>query len=94
MLNYVIRRILYAIPLVMGVNLITFTLFFGVTSPRQMAVQFNDEELQQFHDVKAAFDPAGILNPGKGVPALRFCQEYRSLEHKQHTHEHTEAAHG
>ena len=40
MLNYVIRRILYAIPLVMGVNLITFTLFFGVTSPRQMAVQF------------------------------------------------------
>jgi glycolate oxidase len=66
----------------------------GVEKIRQMAVQFNDEELQQFHDVKAAFDPAGILNPGKGVPALRFCQEYRSLEHKQHTHEHTEAAHG
>ena len=66
----------------------------GVEKIRQMAVQFNDEELQQFHDVKAAFDPAGILNPGKGVPALRFCQEYRSLEHKQHTHEHREAAHG
>jgi len=40
MLNYVIRRTLYAIPLVMGVNLITFALFFGVTSPRQMAMQF------------------------------------------------------
>lgn len=40
MLHYVIRRILYAIPLVMGVNLITFVLFFGVASPRQMAMQF------------------------------------------------------
>ena len=66
----------------------------GVEKIRQMAVQFNDEELQQFHDVKAAFDPVGILNPGKGVPALKFCQEYRSLEHKQHKHEPTEAAHG
>ncbi len=66
----------------------------GVEKIRQMAVQFRDEELQQFHDLKAAFDPAGILNPGKGVPALRFCQEYRSLESKQHTHDHTDAAHG
>jgi glycolate oxidase len=66
----------------------------GVEKIRQMAVQFNDEELQQFHDVKAAFDPAGILNPGKGVPALRFCQEYRSLEHKQHKHDTVDAAHG
>jgi len=66
----------------------------GVEKIRQMAIQFNDEELQQFHDVKAAFDPAGILNPGKGVPALRFCQEYRSLEHKQHKHDTVDAAHG
>ncbi|EMP55269.1 glycolate oxidase, FAD-linked subunit [Marinobacter santoriniensis NKSG1] len=66
----------------------------GVEKIRQMAVQFNDEELQQFHDVKAAFDPTGILNPGKGVPTLKFCQEYRSIEHKQHKHEQTDAAHG
>ena len=66
----------------------------GVEKIRQMAVQFNDEELQQFHDLKAAFDPMGILNPGKGVPTLKFCQEYRSLEHKQHKHEMVEAAHG
>ncbi|MEC7816759.1 MAG: FAD-linked oxidase C-terminal domain-containing protein [Pseudomonadota bacterium] len=66
----------------------------GVEKIRQMAVQFSDEELQQFHDVKAAFDPTGILNPGKGVPTLKFCQEYRSIEHKQHKHEETEAAHG
>ena len=66
----------------------------GVEKIRQMAVQFNDEELQQFHDVKAAFDPTGILNPGKGVPTLRFCQEYRSIEHKQHKHEQAGASHG
>src|SRR5690554_4585345 len=66
----------------------------GVEKIRQMAVQFNDEELQQFHEVKAAFDATGILNPGKGVPTLKFCQEYRSIEHKQHKHQQADAAHG
>jgi glycolate oxidase len=66
----------------------------GVEKIRQMAIQFNDEELQQFHNIKSAFDPSGILNPGKGVPALKFCQEYRSLEHKQHKHEQPDSAHG
>lgn len=52
----------------------------GVEKLRQMAVQFNDQELAQFHALKAAFDPAGTLNPGKGVPLLKHCQEYRALE--------------
>ncbi|SFL81402.1 FAD-linked oxidase C-terminal domain-containing protein [Marinobacter zhejiangensis] len=67
----------------------------GVEKIRQMAIQFNDDELAQFRDVKAAFDPDGILNPGKGVPTLRFCQEYRSLEHKQHDiHSNADSTHG
>jgi peptide/nickel transport system permease protein len=37
MLNYVIRRVLYAIPILIGVNLITFTLFFVVNTPDDMA---------------------------------------------------------
>jgi len=37
MLNYIIRRILYAIPILIGVNLITFTLFFVVNTPDDMA---------------------------------------------------------
>ena len=37
MLNYIIRRILYGIPILIGVNLITFTLFFVVNSPDDMA---------------------------------------------------------
>ena len=41
-----------------------------------MCVQFTAEELAAFHRVKAAFDPAGLLNPGKAVPTLRRCAEF------------------
>ena len=37
MLAYIIRRLLYAIPILIGVNLLTFTLFFVVNSPDDMA---------------------------------------------------------
>src|SRR3990167_8706351 len=37
MLAYIIRRIIYAIPILIGVNLITFALFFMVNSPDDMA---------------------------------------------------------
>ncbi|MGV3532575.1 MAG: ABC transporter permease [Chthoniobacteraceae bacterium] len=37
MLSYIIRRLLYAIPIVFGVMVITFFLFFVVQSPRAMA---------------------------------------------------------
>ena len=34
---YIIRRVLYAIPILIGVNVITFALFFVVNSPDDMA---------------------------------------------------------
>ena len=37
MLTYVVRRMLYAIPILIGVNLITFALFFVVNTPDDMA---------------------------------------------------------
>ena len=37
MLNYVIRRLLYAVPILIGVNLVTFALFFVVNTPDDMA---------------------------------------------------------
>jgi len=37
MLAYIIRRMLYAIPILIGVNLITFLLFFVVNTPDDMA---------------------------------------------------------
>lgn len=37
MIAYIIRRLLYAIPILIGVNLLTFVLFFVVNSPDDMA---------------------------------------------------------
>ena len=37
MIGYIVRRILYAIPILIGVNLITFALFFVVNTPDDMA---------------------------------------------------------
>ena len=37
MLAYILRRTLYAVPILIGVNLLTFWLFFIVNSPEDMA---------------------------------------------------------
>ena len=37
MLAYIVRRLLYAIPILVGVNLLTFALFFVVNTPDDMA---------------------------------------------------------
>lgn len=37
MFNYLVRRILYAIPILLGINILTFALFFMVNSPDDMA---------------------------------------------------------
>jgi peptide/nickel transport system permease protein len=37
MLAYIVRRVLYAVPILIGVNLITFMLFFVVNTPDDMA---------------------------------------------------------
>ena len=52
----------------------------GLEKLRQMPAQFVDEEISQFHAIKAAFDPMGTLNPDKGIPTLKRCQEYRALK--------------
>ncbi len=40
MIAYIIRRVLYAIPILVGVNVITFLLFFVVNTPDDMARMF------------------------------------------------------
>ena len=47
----------------------------GVEKLDTMCEQFNTAELDQFHRVKAAFDPAGLMNPGKAIPTLARCSE-------------------
>lgn len=51
----------------------------GMEKINQMCVQFEALELTQFHAVKAAFDPQGLLNPGKAVPTLHRCAEFGAM---------------
>ena len=37
MLAYIVRRVLYTIPILIGINFITFVLFFEVNTPDDMA---------------------------------------------------------
>jgi glycolate oxidase len=54
----------------------------GIEKINQMCTQFRTAELVQFHGIKAAFDPEGLLNPGKGVPTLHRCAEYGAMRVK------------
>ena len=51
----------------------------GVEKINQMCAQFKPGELEMFHAIKAAFDPSGLLNPGKAVPTLRRCAEHGAM---------------
>jgi len=56
----------------------------GIEKLRQMPLQFSEAEIGQFQAIKQAFDPESLLNPGKGIPTLKQCQEYRALAHGDH----------
>jgi glycolate oxidase len=54
----------------------------GVEKLNSMCVQFSPAERAQMFALKEAFDPAGLLNPGKVIPSLQRCAEYG----KMHVH--------
>jgi len=51
----------------------------GIEKVNSMCVQFSAEENEQMFGVKRAFDPNGLLNPGKVVPTLHRCAEYGKM---------------
>lgn len=51
----------------------------GIEKINQMCSQFATPELEIFHALKAAFDPLGLLNPGKAVPSLYRCAELGAM---------------
>ncbi|MCU7839511.1 MAG: ABC transporter permease [Candidatus Thiodiazotropha sp. (ex Troendleina suluensis)] len=70
MMAYIIRRILYAIPILIGVNIITFMLFFVVNSPEDMArmnlgmKRITPEAIQQWKEERG-YDKPTLYNKAK-----------------------------
>ncbi len=73
MLAYIIRRVLYALPILMGVNLITFTLFFVVNSPEDMArmqlgaKHVTEEAIDKWKAERGYDKPLLINNQASGI---------------------------
>ena len=51
----------------------------GVEKLNSMCTQFTTEENLQMFALKNAFDPKGLLNPGKVIPTLNRCAEYGKM---------------
>jgi glycolate oxidase len=51
----------------------------GIEKLNSMCVQFSPAEREAMLALKTAFDPAGLLNPGKVIPTLHRCAEYGRL---------------
>jgi len=71
MLRYIIRRILYAIPILIGVNLLTFALFFVVNTPDDMArmqlgVKYVTPEAIENWKIERGYDKPLLLNDDQG----------------------------
>jgi glycolate oxidase len=55
----------------------------GIEKLSSMCVQFSSAEREQMLGLKHAFDPAGLLNPGKVIPTLVRCAEYGKMHVKR-----------
>jgi glycolate oxidase len=51
----------------------------GVEKLSSMCVQFSPAERERMLALKHAFDPEGLLNPGKVIPTLNRCAEYGKM---------------
>ncbi len=47
----------------------------GVDKKGYMPAMFSESDLEAFHRLRCAFDPAGLANPGKVMPTPRLCGE-------------------
>ena len=70
MLAYITRRLLYALPILFGVNLFTFVLFFGLNSPddiarMQLGAKYAGAEAIERWKTEHGYDKPMFLNPAR-----------------------------
>lgn len=76
MYAYIIRRVLYAIPILIGVNVITFALFFMVNSPDNMArmqlgiKHVNQAEIDKWKQARGYDKPLFINTRAAGIQTV------------------------
>ena len=76
MLTYIIRRLCYAIPILIGVNLLTFILFFIVNTPEDMArahlgdKYVTEQAVEDWIKEKGYHHPLFYNGEAKGLEAL------------------------
>ncbi len=77
MINYIFKRIIYAIPILIGVNLLTFTLFFVVNSPDEVArlhlgnKRVTQEQIQSWNEQRGYNFPLFINTSEKGLNKIK-----------------------
>ena len=85
MLAYILRRLLYAIPILVGVNLITFALFFVVNTPDFPS------SYEQYPQIAALGCLAEVDQAPFGrirvphLPGVRETRTYAVMEEVKHT---------
>ena len=76
MIAYIIRRILYAIPILIGVNVLTFVLFFVVNTPDDMArmhlgmKHVTPEAVEKWKEERGYNKPLLINSQAEGVEVI------------------------
>ena len=76
MIAYIVRRALYAIPILIGVNVITFLLFFVVNSPDDMARMFlgqkhvTQEQIEDWKTERGYHHPLFYNSDEKGIEKI------------------------
>ena len=76
MISYILRRTLYAIPILIGVNIITFLLFFVVNSPDDMARMFlgqkhvTEEQIQDWKSERGYHYPLFYNADADGIEKI------------------------
>ena len=77
MLHYAIKRIIYALPILVGVNLLLFAMFFLVNSPDDMAKQAlgekasTPEQVLRWQQARGYDKPLVWNSQAKGTEKIR-----------------------